>query len=80
MYINSLNRRYNLVEFNLYGTNIGSDVVFILELLINCPIDEFEPMEGALTIDGSQQMYAFDGFEANEWYEVGDCVKVVYVK
>lgn len=80
MYIKSLSGRYNLVEFNFYGTNVGNDTIFILELLIDCPIDKFEPIEGVITIEENQQIYIFNDFKIDEWYQAGEYIKVVCIK
>lgn len=80
MYITSLNRRYNLNEFNFHGSISDSDAVYVLELLINCSINEFEVPKETITIYDNEKSYTFEGFELNEWYEENGCVKVVYVK
>ena len=81
MYINSLGRRYNLVEFNLYGTGaVDGGETYVLEMLIECTLDEFEKAESSFAIQILGSCYVLDDFRIDEYYEEGDGVKVVYVK
>lgn len=80
MYITSLDRRYNLNEFNFYGTTGDSSVIYVLELFIDCSINEFEALSGVITVHDGDKTYSFEGFELNEWYKEGEGIKIVYVK
>lgn len=80
MYMTSLNKQYNLVEFDLYVTKNGvKGATYVLELLIDCIIDEFEPINEDFIIKDERD-YVFNGFEISEWYEENGMVRVVYVK
>ena len=81
MYINSLGRRYNLVEFNLYGTGaVDGEETYVLEMLIECTLDEFEKAESPFAVQILGSCYVLDDFRIDEYYEESDGVKVVYVK
>lgn len=81
MYIDSFKKRYDLVEFNFYGIYVGEKITYVLEVLINCSIDEFDKKEfDEIVIVDEEQSYVFVGFEVNEYYEEDDCIKVVLVK
>ena len=81
MYIDSFKKRYDLVEFNFYGTYVGEKATYVLEMLINCSIDEFDKDEfNEIVIVDKEQSYVFVDFEVNEYYEEDDCIKVVLVK
>lgn len=79
MYITSLDKHYNLIEFDLYATENGSGATYVLDLLIDCLVDEFEPMDEMVVTEG-EKSYEFNGFQLNEWYEENGKVRVVYVK
>lgn len=80
MYMISLNKQYNLVEFDLYVTKNGAKgATYVLELLIDCTIDKFEPINEDFIIKDERD-YTFNGFELSEWYEENGMVRVVYVK
>ena len=81
MYIDSFKKRYDLVEFNFYGTYVGEKATYVLEMLINCSIDGFDKNEfNEIVIVDEEQSYVFVGFEVNEYYEEDNCIKVVLVK
>lgn len=80
MYITSLDRRYDLNEFNFYGMVSDSGVTYVLELFIDCSINKFEALSGVITIHDGEKTYSFEGFELNEWYKEGEGVKIVYIK
>lgn len=80
MYITSLNKQYDLLEFDLYVTkNSANGATYVLELLIDCIIDKFEPINEDFTVKDERD-YAFNGFKLSEWYEENGMVRVVYVK
>lgn len=82
MHINSFDLRYNLVEFNFYVTHITDTTTCILELLINCSIEEFEEngLDRVIIVEDGKKSYVFVGYEVNEYYEEGEYVRVVCVK
>ena len=80
MYINSLDRRYNLVEFNFYGA--GTNTVHVLDLLLDCSIEEFEKngLDNVVIIEDGDQDHMFVDYEVNEYYEEDGYLKVICVK
>lgn len=81
MYIETLGKRYNLVEFNSYGTYIGDKPSYVLELLLDCTVDDFDKndFKGTIIIS-ADQYHIFFCYELSEWYEEDGCVKVICVK
>lgn len=80
MYINSLDRRYNLVEFNFYGA--VAQAVHVLDLLLDCSVEEFEKngLDAVVVIEDGDQFYMFVDYEVNEYYEEDSYLKVICVK
>lgn len=82
MYIKSFQTEYNLTEFHHYVNHVGDDTVNVLELLIDCPIEEFveEDLTSIFVIEDEKQTYVFSWYKVDEFYEVDGLVKVVLVK
>ena len=78
----SFNLHYNIIEFNFLTTQINNKFISVLELLIDCEIDEFNENDftGIFIIETDNLTYVFDGFEVNEFYEENGFLKVVCVK
>lgn len=82
MYLRILNAQYSLAEFELFVTEVNGKYISIMEILIKCPIEEFEEdiFKGSFFIDVGKSTYAFSNFGVNEFYKEDDFVKVVCVK
>lgn len=81
MYIETLGKRYNLVEFNSYGTYIGDTPNYVLELLIDCTIEEFDKDDFKSTIIiNADQYHIFFCYKLSEWYEENGYIKVICVR
>ena len=80
MYINSLERRYNLVEFSLYRAE--GTTVYVLDLLLDCSVEEFEEkgLGATVTIEDGDYLLTFKDYEVSEYYEEDGCLRVVCVK
>lgn len=82
MYLKVLNAQYNLAEFDLFVTEVNGKYISIVEMLIECPIEEFEEgvFKESFFINVGKSTYAFSNFGVNEFYEVDNFVKLVCVK
>lgn len=82
MHIKSFNSHYNLIEFNFYITTINDKCSCVLELLIDCLIDNFDEQsfDKTLIIETDEQIYVFSNYEVNEYYSDGSYTRVVCVK
>lgn len=81
MYIKSFDKRYNLIEFNIYGTGAIDDGTYVLELLIDCSIDEFEEngLDEVIVLYADRTYMLID-YQVNEFYGEDGYVRVICVK
>ena len=79
MYINFSNKRYDLLEFNFYGLN-GDKPVYILELLVDCSIDNLDVNSAFSVVLGINSLIVLDEYTLTEWYDEDDYTKIVYIK
>lgn len=82
MLIKSFNSQFNLDEFHFYMNEIGNETVCLLELLIDCPVDEFveEEFGNVMLIETDEQSYVFSGYSVEEYFEEDGLLKVICVK
>lgn len=82
MKVFSFNLHYNVVEFNYFITLINDSCINVLELLIDCDINNFneEDFSGVFIFETEKLTYIFSGFEVNEFYEENGFLHVVCVK
>ena len=79
MYINFSNKRYDLLEFNFYGLN-GKEPVYILELLVDCSIDNLDVNSAFSVVLGINSLIVLDEYTLTEWYDKDGYTKIVYIK
>ena len=82
MYLKSFNSEYNIAEFHHYVTYANDKVANMVELLIDCPVDEFveDDFTSIFMIETDKQTYVFSWYEVNEYYEENGLLKVILVK
>ena len=82
MYLKSFNSEYNVVEFHHYVNYVNDKVVNMVELLIDCPVDEFveDDFTSIFMIETDKQTHVFSWYEVNEYYEENGLLKVILVK
>lgn len=82
MNIKTFNSQYDLVEFHHYINQVDDKTVNIVELLLNCPVDEFfeSDFESIFVIEEEKQTHVFSWYEVDEFYEEDGLLKVILVK
>lgn len=82
MQIKSFNSLYDLVEFHHYVNQVDGDTVSVLELLLDCSIEDFreDDFTSIFVIEDHKQTYVFSWYQVEEYYEENGGVKVVCVK
>ena len=82
MYLRVINTKYDLVEFNLFVTEVDGKTMNVLEMLIDYPLEEFNEnmLDTPFSIVVDRSTYVFSGFTINEFYEEKELLKVVCVK
>lgn len=82
MNIKTFNSQYDLVEFHHYINQVNDKTVNIVELLLNCPVDEFfeSDFESIFVIEEEKQTHVFSWYEVDEFYEEDGLLKVILVK
>lgn len=82
MHINSFDSRYNLKEITHYITEVSDNLVYVLELLIGCPIELFnsEKFGETIKVETNDKIYTFSNYKVTEYYKEGNYLKVVCVK
>ena len=82
MYLRVINTKYDLVEFNLFVTEVNGKTMSVLEMLIDYPLEEFDEnmLDTPFSIVVDRSTYIFSGFTINEFYEEKELLKVVCVK
>lgn len=82
MLLKTYNTNYNLIEFDLFVNEIDGECVSVIEMLIDCSVEDFEKngLGNDFFIETERLTYVFSGFEINEFYEEKGYVKVVCVK
>ena len=82
MYLRVINTKYDLVEFNLFVTEVDGKTMNVLEMLIDYPLEEFDEnmLDTPFSIVVDRSTYVFSGFAINEFYEEKELLKVVCVK
>ena len=61
---------------------IGNETVCLLELLVDCSVDEFleEEFGNVMLIETDEQSYVFSGYSVEEYFEENGLLKVICVK
>lgn len=82
MYLRVINTKYDLVEFNLFVTEVNGKTMNVLEMFIDYPLEEFNEnmLDTPFSIVVDRSTYVFSGFTINEFYEEKELLKVVCVK
>ena len=82
MKVISFNLDYEVIEFNYFITEIEDKPITVLELLINCKIDDFyeEDFNSIFVFKTADLTYVFSGFKVEEFYEEGQYLHVTCVK
>ena len=82
MYLKSFNSEYNVAEFHHYVTCANGKVVNMVELLIDCPVDEFveDDFTSIFMIETDKQTHVFSWYTVDEYYEENGLLKVILVK
>ena len=82
MYLRVINTKYDLVEFNLFVTEVNGKTMNVLEMFIDYPLEEFDEnmLDTPFSIVVDRSTYIFSGFTINEFYEEKELLKVVCVK
>ena len=82
MYIKSFNSQYELVEYHHYVNYADDKVVNLVELIINCPIEQFveDDFTSIFIIETDHQTHVFSWYTIDEYYEENGYLKVILVK
>lgn len=82
MYLKSFNSEYNVAEFHHYVNYVNDKVVNMVELLIDCPVDEFveDDFTSIFMIETDKQTHVFSWYVVDEYYEENGLLKVILVK
>ncbi len=82
MYIKSFNSEYNLVEFHHYVNHVDDRVVNLVELVLDCTMDEFneEDFTSIFIVETDTQTHVFSWYTVDEYYEENGLIKVMLVK
>lgn len=82
MYLKSFNSEYNVAEFHHYVNYANDKVVNMVELLIDCPVDEFveDDFTSIFMIETDKQTHVFSWYVVDEYYEENGLLKVILVK
>lgn len=82
MYIKSFNSEYELIEYHHFVNYVDDRVVNLVELVINCPIEEFveEDFTSIFIIEMDKQTHVFSWYTVDEYYEENGYLKVILVK
>lgn len=82
MYLRVINTKYDLVEFDLFVTEVDGKTMNVLEMFIDYPLEEFNEnmLDTPFSIVVDRSTYVFSGFTINEFYEEKELLKVVCVK
>ena len=70
------------MEFHHYVTCANDKVVNMVELLIDCPVDEFveDDFTSIFMIETDKQTHVFSWYTVDEYYEENGLLKVILVK
>jgi len=82
MNLKTFNSEYNVVEFHHYINHIDDKVINLVELLIDCPIEEFveDDFTSIFVIETDKQTHVFSWYTVDEYYEENGLLKIVLVK
>lgn len=82
MYIKSFNSEYELIEYHHFVNYVDDRVVNLVELVINCPIEEFveDDFTSIFIIETDKQTHVFSWYTVDEYYEENGYLKVILVK
>lgn len=82
MYLKISDAQYDLMEFDLFVNGLDRKPISVIEMLVDCSIDEFEAkkLEEVFSIGVDEDFYTFAEFEVNEIYEDGGFVRIICVK
>ena len=82
MYIKSFNSEYELIEYHHFVNNVNGEVINLVELVIDCPIEKFveEDFNSIFLIETDHQTHVFSWYKVDEYYEENGYLKVVLVK
>jgi hypothetical protein len=70
------------MEYHHYVNHVDDKVVNLVELIIDCPIDEFveDDFTSIFVIEAENQTHVFSWYKVDEYYEENGYLKVVLVK
>jgi len=82
MNLKTFNSEYNVVEFHHYINHVDDKVVNLVELLIDCPIEEFveDDFTSIFMIETDKHTHVFSWYTVDEYYEENGLLKIVLVK
>ena len=82
MYLKILGTRYNLAEFDLFINEVNGSCISVIELLVDCSVDEFDKkgLEDTFLVETDRLTYVFSDFVINEFYEENGSVKIICAK
>lgn len=82
MNLKTFNSEYNVAEFHHYINHVSDEIVSLVELLIDCPIDKFveEDLTSIFVIETDRQTHVFSWYKVDEYYEENGLLKVILVK
>lgn len=82
MYIKSFNSQYDLVEFHHYVNRVDDKIINLVELIINCSIEDFieDDFTSIFVIEEEKQTHVFSWYKVDEYYEENGLLKVILVK
>ena len=82
MQIKSFNSQYDVIEYHHYVNHANDKVVNLVELILDCPIDQFyeDDFTSIFLIETDNQTHVFSWYSVDEYYEENGYLKVVLVK
>lgn len=82
MNLKTFNSEYELIEYHHFVNHVGDRVVNLVELVIDCPIDDFveNDFNSIFLIETENQTHVFSWYKVDEYYEENGYLKVVLVK
>lgn len=82
MEVVSCNLHYNVEEFSFLVTQMEDECVSVLELLVDCKMEDFdeEDFNNTFVINTEDLTYVFPDFKVHEYFEDKGCIRVVCVR
>lgn len=81
MYLKNFITQYELVEFEVHSERLDEDIITVVDLLINCSLENFEENLGKVfVVETNGVNCVFSNFEVNECYKDDGFTRVICVR